>query len=138
MKANPSSKKARAYALLAKKDYTRKELAQKLELPEEDLLLQELSEEGFLNDVRYAERFVLAKEARYGNRRILNTLLQKGINEKEAEAALLQCEDEALRIKAILSRRVLPSRDKAFRFLMQRGFDMDIIRMVLNEAFGNS
>jgi regulatory protein len=138
LKANPSSKKAKAYALLAKKDYTCKELAQKLDLLPEDPILEELCQEGFLNDRRYAERFVFSKATRYGNRRLRYTLLQKGLKEDDIEAALAQAEDEALRMKAILSKRVLPDKDKAFRFLAQRGFDMNTIRMVLDEAFGNS
>jgi len=109
-----------------------------LDLLPEDPILEELCQEGFLNDRRYAERFVFSKATRYGNRRLRYTLLQKGLKEDDIEAALAQAEDEALRMKAILSKRVLPDKDKAFRFLAQRGFDMNTIRMVLDEAFGNS
>ena len=78
----------RALRYLAQREYSRLELEQKLSvharsLPSEDLssVLDQLERRGLLSAERVVEQIVRTRRARFGNRRILHELKEKGIDE---------------------------------------------------------
>lgn len=138
--------KARAIALLARREHSRLELARKLsaysESQEEiNALLDELILRGFLSDERFTESRINVRKNRYGSRRIVNELLEKGVDEDlvtKAVASLKQADKETA--KLVWERKfggVLPKdakeKAKQIRFLQSRGFDFDVINNVLND-----
>ena len=138
-----SSLKARALRYLSIREYSRKELAQKLashaeESDDLDALLRWLQDQGFLSDERFTEAYVRRRSVRYGSSRILRELQNHGIDESvlnHAESEMRNGEFErAVRIwQKKFGRKPSDVRDKArqIRFLQQRGFSADIIRQLM-------
>ena len=138
--------RALKYALniLNKKDYTIKEMTDKLRLKEFDEksineTMQYLKDNNFLNDERFVENFVYFRlKNGYGKKRIEYELKKKGINEglidkyvktaDETEAAKFAFEAKAGHIKNDKNRK-----SKLFAFLARRGFDYEIINILLNK-----
>ncbi len=138
--------RALKYALniLNKKDYTIKEMTDKLRLKEFDEksineTMQYLKDNNFLNDERFVENFVYFRlKNGYGKKRIEYELKKKGINEglidkyvktaDETEAAKFAFEAKAGHIKNDKNRK-----SKLFTFLARRGFDYEIINILLNK-----
>jgi len=134
--------RVRALRLLARRDYTRAELARKLEDPgveaEVAVVLDGLERDGYLSDARFAEAFVAARGGRHGLNRLRHDLLAKGV-----PAGLITDTLDALkpteldRAREVWSRRFhcppTDSREYArqARFLQARGFPAETIRQVL-------
>lgn len=135
--------KARAIALLARREHARLELKRKLvrrgaDADEVESVLDELEQGQWLSDERYAQACLRHKAPRQGSRRIVEDLRQNGVSEdilatvRDALAAT-----EADRAQAVWQRKFgnLPddARDYArqYRFLASRGFSAEIIRGVL-------
>ena len=81
------SARGRALRLLARREYTRRELAAKLAphvpAPEElEALLDDFTERGWLSEARVVEQVVNAKRARLGPARIRRALLERGVSEE--------------------------------------------------------
>jgi regulatory protein len=155
------SLRAKALALLAAREYSRKELARKLATharkareadaagsvednemssPQADIdtLLDEFSERGWLSEARYVEQAVRRLSRRYGPRRVAQDLESKGISRESVAASLPYLNSEALgSAKALLERKFRDpahspeDRARRVRFLQGRGFDYDVIRNVL-------
>lgn len=145
------SLKARALQYLARREYSRAELAAKLkpyaqleddfeQLQPIDLngLLDDLAERGYLSDARAATQFLHCKRQRFGTQRLTHELRQKGIGEEliaEALPSLKETELEAAR--GVWQRKfgALPAdaKEKArqMRFMQSRGFGFDVIFKVL-------
>lgn len=143
--------KARALQYLARREYSRAELAAKLkpyaqleddfeQLQPVDLngLLDDLTKRGYLSDERAAAQFLHCKRQRLGTQRIFHELRQKGISEElidEAMPALKETELEAAR--GVWQRKfgTLPTdareKSKQMRFMQSRGFGFDVIFKVL-------
>lgn len=139
--------KARALRLIAQREHTRAELAQKLtphgEPEAVEATLARMDELGFLSDARFAEGYVRSRAQRLGRRRLEHELAQRGVAPDEAAAAL-DAEldgDELSRARAVWARKfgVAPTEPKEWarqaRFLSARGFASDVIRRVLKEPF---
>ena len=130
----------RAFAFLARRDYSRLELRHKL-LPywqETDGsiegLLDELTERGYLSDARVAAQFLHAKRSRLGSQRITQELRHKGIAEELIQEALPELKAGELDIaRAVWQRKfsAAPQDDKEkarqMRFMLSRGFSFDTI-----------
>lgn len=106
---------------------------------EVDALLSWLEQRGYLSDARFAETKVQSRQGRYGNQRIRQELRQQGVFlDAAAEAALST--SEFSRACAVWQRRYdAPATDAAgrmrqMRFLVGRGFSMDVVQMVLRQA----
>ena len=133
--------------LLARRDYSRSELAQRLRargLPstEIDATLDDFERLGYLSDARYADALVAQRTGRLGPRAIARDLRDKGITSDTAKGALsiLAERDELTDATALWQRRFgqppVDERDKArqVRFLVSRGYSAAIAFRVLRNA----
>lgn len=137
------SLRGKALSLLARREHSRAELAQKLSSHTEDtaelaVLLDDLVQRGFLSDARYAAEFVRAKSRRFGAAHMSYSLREKGVAESDIQAALASLEnDELSRARQVWQSKFdtppvsVEERGKQMRFLAGRGFSSEIIRKVL-------
>jgi len=137
------SLKSRAIAALARRDYSRFELARKLSEHEPDEqvvegLLDELTQKGFLSDERFALATARRLSARYGRARVEQTLsghnLDRGLIDQALTLATQESGSELRRAFEVWQKRFgrppadLPEKAKQFRFLTSRGFSPDVLR----------
>ncbi|MDA8094975.1 MAG: recombination regulator RecX [Betaproteobacteria bacterium] len=132
----------RALRLLARREYSKRELNAKLaphtESPERlAQCLAELEAQGLLSDRRFAEQLVHARREKYGAMHIMAELRDKGV---EADLGALRAEllaDERERAKAVWARKFGQTardgkeRARQIRFLQSRGFDFEVIRSIV-------
>ena len=135
--------RARALALLGRREHTRHELARKLaahaETPEIlDALLETLTEEGLLSDARAAEAVLRVRSGRHGLLRIRQELQQRGVPEDVAASALETARGEELAsARQVWSRKFsrppanAEERARQGRYLQNRGFSLSVIQQVL-------
>jgi regulatory protein len=136
----------RAIRLLARREYARSELRQKLiatGAPPDEIgrLLDELVAERYLSDARYAEATLLSKGGVFGRRRIVAGLQAKGVARADIDSALANAPlDDDTALRALWQRRFgrapVDARDKArqVRFLQARGFALSSILRLLHET----
>ena len=100
-----------------------------------DDAVTELTEAGFLDDARYAQRFAEDKREldRWGSERIARELRRRGIAPELIEAAIADRGREAELHTAlmVLEQRVPPprddrDRDRAWRLLIRRGYEPEL------------
>jgi regulatory protein len=138
---------ATAIRMLARREYGRAELTQRLLMrgaKREDVeaALDKLAQRGYLSDVRYAQGVVAQKAGRYARRAIVHALKEKGVAAPAAAQALdaLSGSDELAEATALWQRRfgVVPANDKEkarqLRFLYSRGYSTAIAFKVLRAA----
>ena len=141
------SLKAAAIRLLARREYARAELRSRLQTlgatrDEVERVLDELEQNGYLSDARFAQALVAQKAGRYGKRAIAHQLRQKQVAPDAAVDALasIALTDELADATALWRRRfgALPKdeREKArqVRFLQARGYSITIALKVLRHA----
>lgn len=133
----------RALGYLARREHSRAELAQKLSPYTEDrdelaTLLDDFSQRGWLDEARYAEMLVQARQGKFGSRRILHELREKGVGEETIAATLGQVrENELETARAVWLKKfgAVPAdakeQAKQMRFLASRGFGMETIRRIV-------
>lgn len=102
-----------------------------------DAVLRELTEQGYLDDARFARLFVQDKRDlnQWGAGRIVRALVQRGIGRELADLAVAQeapGDEEAQRALDLLSGR-FPSpivtardRERALGFLLRRGYEYEL------------
>lgn len=106
---------------------------------EVDTLLDWLEQRGYLSDARFAEVRVQSRQARYGNQRIRQELRQRGVSLDETQEAEL-AGSEFSRACAVWQRKYdAPAADagarlRQMRFLVGRGFSLDVVQRVLRQA----
>jgi regulatory protein len=142
------SLRQRALEYLGKREYSYKELGQKLKpyIDENDdvdsitAILDDFKTRGWLSDVRFTEQMVYARRARFGSSKIIHELREKGV-----ENTLIKCAVEQLKETELASakeiwqkkyKNVPVNREewlKQARFLQSRGFGFDVIKKVLNQ-----
>lgn len=145
----PKRAKLRCMNLIKSRDYTREQLKLKLKqggYPEQVIeeALDYAASERYIDDLRYAEGFIVCSHERKSRRRIENDLLQKGISAETIASAWAHWEgegnvqDEEEQIKALLVKKHfdVESADrkelqKMYAFLARKGFDGDKIRRML-------
>lgn len=134
----------RAVALLARREHSRRELAQKLErkgFDQSDIAaaLDKLIAENYLSEQRYGEMLVRSRVAQaYGPVRIRAELRSHGLDDSLVAALLAEAEQETdwsqLATRALDHRYGNKPADdfaessKRARFLVRRGFPADIAR----------
>jgi regulatory protein len=101
-----------------------------------DTLLQWLQDNGHLSDARFVETRVHARQARFGNRRIQQELQQHGVVLDAAARQLLQQSELARAAEVWRRKYAAPADDAAgrarqMRFMLGRGFSVDVVRRVL-------
>lgn len=133
-----------ALSLLAKREYARAELAQKLSgrfSPEQvQLALDELQQRGMQSDIRYARAYLRTAGVKFGRAKLIQTLQSKGVSEVDIETAMSDevKEDEPTRIRKILKtkyptlKKNAKAQTQAARFLQSRGFGEEDIARVLD------
>jgi regulatory protein len=136
----------RALACLARREYSRAELARRLAPHAEttealERLLDDLERRKLLSDARYAEARTVSLGRRYGTRRIQHELRSKGLSESLVDEAVANARvDELARARAVWTKKFgAPAADaagraKQARFLAGRGFTFDIIRRVIGSV----
>ena len=155
MKTKPEiSLRTRALQYLARREYSRAELAAKLrpyaqveddfeQLQPVDLesLLDGLVESGYLSDERAATQLLHARRPRFGTQRITHEMHQKGISEELIADALPALKDSELETARDIWQRKFGSfpqdakeKAKQMRFLQSRGFGFDVIFKVLQSS----
>jgi regulatory protein len=139
--------KARAIAMLARREYARAELAARLAASgatrdEMESLLDELQQLGLLSDARFAGALVRQKAASHATRAIARELRERGVAKDVVTAALAEsgAGDELAAAQALWQRRFgrapADDREKArqIRFLVSRGYPAAIAYRVLRNA----
>ncbi len=138
-----ASLRDQALAHLARRDHTRVELARKLRQAghaEQDveLLLDELSQRGWLSDQRFAESYVQQKQQRFGNLKLAHELRSRGVQESDIKQVLAAANQTELeRAREVWNKRFgAPPADaqekaKQMRFLQSRGFAVGTIQQLL-------
>ncbi len=142
---SPKSLKARAIALLARREYSRAELRDKLlaggdrraDMDAEsavETLMDELVALGFLSNARFAQSVVRQKSGGYSKRAIGAALKSRGVDGDAAADAIASVEIDDLDAMVALWRRRFgkpPANDKEkarqMRFLQSRGFSLSAI-----------
>ncbi len=141
-KTEPSLR-ARALALLARREHTRLELGRKLARYCEDsaevgAVLDEFERRGWLSEARFVEQTVAARRERFGAAWIAHELAERGVSRAavtEAAAGLRGGDLEAARNvwRRRFGKRPADARERArqMRFLAGRGFSAEVIRKIL-------
>ena len=140
-KSKPApSLRARALRILARREYSRQELARKLapftENPGEiSELLDDFERRGWLSESRVVGQVLASRRRRFGAQRIAHELREKGVSDAAIAGAQQQLQESELdAARAIWQKKfdISPTnaRDKArqMRFLQGRGFSLDVIR----------
>ncbi|MGI9296668.1 MAG: regulatory protein RecX [Gammaproteobacteria bacterium] len=132
-----------ALSLLARREHSRRELAEKLarrfDADSIAALLDELTKNDLLSDSRFARAFVRGTGGKFGRAMLRQKLYLRGVSEDVVAAALAEiAEDECARAAAALSAKyggaILTeekSRARAGRFLCARGFAEDDVARAL-------
>ena len=142
------SLKARAVALLSRREHSRAELARKLaphtQDPDEiNRVLDSLVAEGWQSDDRYVQGMVHRRASVHGVARVTQELRQQGIDENAiAQVRQTLRETELERAIGVWRKRFgavgLPSDQAEYarqgRFLAARGFSHDVIHKVLRHT----
>lgn len=146
----------RALKLLAVRDRTRAELARRLraEGASDDALndvFAWLERLGYLNEDRFAENWIRARQGRYGPLRLEAELREKGIDPDRARELVARsaADEEALVATAInlIQRRLegsagghgevdLRARRRLIAFLIRRGFPAELAERAVVRALG--
>ncbi|WP_297324287.1 recombination regulator RecX [Nitrosomonas sp.] len=138
----------RALRYLAQREYSRLELERKLSAyarsfsPEAlSIVLDKLEHNGFLSAERVVEQIIRTRRSRFGSQRIVYELKEKGIDEHLIHSALLSLKETELDAALEIWQKKfgeLPGtreeRGKQMRFMMSRGFSMEVIQQVLSQA----
>jgi regulatory protein len=140
-----ASLQARALRWLANREHSRQELRAKLlrtadgddAAAQVDALLDRLAAHGWLNERRFVESRVNARQARFGNRRIESELREHGLTLDAAAAARLRASElarahEVWRKKFGQRASDAASHAKQVRFLSARGFSSEVVHKVVS------
>ena len=134
-----SNLRERALRLLARREHTRAELAQKLSRyveEHDDLngLIEDLAQRGLVSDQRFAEHFINAKQKRFGHLKIAHELRAKGLNAETITQLTVTSREQELESARAVWQRKFPTpptssaeKAKQMRFLQGRGFSSDTI-----------
>ncbi|MDP3584812.1 MAG: recombination regulator RecX [Thiobacillus sp.] len=146
--AEPSAAdlRARALALLARREHSRAELTRKLEragFAREDIaaLLDEFETKNWLSDRRFAESYVADHRARAGSIKLAYDLRHRGVADDVIEAVLGENRDSELeRAREVWKKKFKSApadaaeKAKQMRFLQSRGFTPETIRQTLSNS----
>jgi len=140
------SLRAQALSLLARREYSKQELARRLlqytEDPDEiPPLIEDFEQRGWLSEKRVVEQVMATRRKRFGSQKIAHELRQKGLSEEAIAGARETLKESELESAREVWRRKFPeppinANEKArqMRFLQGRGFSLDIIRKVIAGA----
>lgn len=136
----------RALRFLARREYSRCELAQKLSTYAQSPqsltdLLDRLEQDGYLSAERFTEQIIKARRTRFGSQRIVCELKEKGIDNHLIARILPELKETELEAACQVWQKKFGTpplnpkeRGKQIRFMMNRGFSSETIRQVLAQA----
>lgn len=136
----------RALRMLARREHTRAELAQKLSRYAEqhddlEALIDDLARSGLVSDRRFAEHFIAAKQKRFGHLKIAHELKTKGLDAESIKRLTVASREQELDAARAVWQRKFPSppansaeKAKQIRFLQGRGFSSDTIYRLFKSA----
>ena len=149
MKEDKSNCRKSAMHILEFKTRTEQELRQKLKQKEfsEDQIedaIEYVKSFGYINDRRYAETYILNRQQEKSRTKIIQELVQKGIDHSIAEEAWEEACDSERSERDILREQVqkklsgieIPDEKqlrRVFAFFMRRGFKYDDIAAVVRD-----
>lgn len=132
--------------LLSRRDYSEKELRQKLAQKEHapdaiDKAIQQAQAYGYQSDARFAEVQTRQKANAAGDRKLRMQMKTKGVDDATIAQALSALPDENRRAFEAMRRFRGKTPDtalqqKAFRYLAGRGFSFDSIKFAWSHTFG--
>lgn len=137
-----------ALVLLGIKDYSSKDMRKKLIQKQYsnqtiDFILSKLQSLEFINDERYAEKYIeyCLSIKKSGRNKIMYDLQNKGINASNIESLDIDEEKQFenacnLALKKMNSvKNTSNPREKVIRYLLSRGYEFDLIKKVVNKLF---
>lgn len=140
----------RALIMLDKKDYLEIELIKKLKLLKYTdktiyMVIEKLKSFNFINDDRYIKRYIndCISLKKFGRRKILHNLAQKGLKSIDADNINIDSEIEyhnALELaekKLKLFHNEKNPKEKIYKYLLSKGYEYDIIKMVITKLFNS-
>ena len=145
--------KLKALSLLTDMDRTEAQLRQKLKQKSyEDTVIEQTIEYvksfGYIDDAKYAQRFVESKKKTKSKQEMTAMLSQKGVNRGLITEALDICytsEDAVEAIRNLVKKKNYSFQDstdkekkKICEYLLRKGFCYDDIRQVLQVSFWNA
>ncbi|MDY3331447.1 MAG: recombination regulator RecX [Pelistega sp.] len=138
---------AKAVALLSRREYSEQELRRKLtkyteDTAQIDTVIARLQKENWQSDERFAENFVLFRQQRWGNLKILQALRQHHLSaetvatlKENLQATELERAVEVWERKFHGQYPTSPQeKAKQMRFLASRGFSADVVYKVISRA----
>ena len=133
--------------LLSLRDRTKKELQQKLnekyrnsKMVEKSVL--KLVELGYINDKEYAVSYIMSRK--YGKKRIVYNLMQKGIGRETIEEAYFSIEEEYEKniedekLEKAIEKNIKKEENKLIQYLVRQGFSLNKILSKYNEFKENN
>ncbi|MEJ8734931.1 MULTISPECIES: regulatory protein RecX [Mediterraneibacter] len=145
--------KLRALHLLEDMDRTEGELYKKLVqgmYPEEIVkkTLEYVKSFGYLDDLRYAENFIVSRREKKSRKEIYVLLSQKGIEREKIEQAFYNCytdTSETEAVRGILKKKKWESTEtderkirKMYAYLARKGFRYETVRQVIQNHDDNA
>lgn len=115
------------YMKLLKKGYMKEEI---------ETLMEKLKKAGVVNDRRFAILYArLRRKKLYGDRKIMAELLERGVDREIAEDAIKEASKELNEREAAmeLAEKKKKKGEKLFRYLIQRGFSIELAREVAGD-----
>jgi len=145
------SLKARAVAILSRREHSRIELARKLAAhadPEDptqlERVLDELQRDNWLSNERFAQNLVHRRASRKGTALVLQELRQHGLSDEQLGDIRQQLQStEVQRATEVwqkkFGRAPVDAKDYArqFRFMASRGFSPQCLRQIIGEQESN-
>lgn len=140
------SLRARALEIVARQEISRADLKRKLaphadNEDELEALLDDFAQRHWQSDERFAEAYIHSKSAKHGKLRLQQALHAKGIDDDLARELLPSPEDELDTAIAVLRKKFkqpaidAKEKQKQFRFLAYRGFDMNTAQAAIKQAW---
>ncbi len=108
-------------------------------------ILAKLIEENYLNEERFARQFAGGKFRmnHWGRKKIVYELQQKGVNKVNIKLGLKEIDDKEYLVtleklgkkkwNELRGQQYLAKQAKTYAYLLQKGYEQDLIRSVINE-----
>ncbi len=154
LNTNESQKQIREICLrlLSRREHSQQELLNKItgkgfERSEIQLIIDDLAEQGWQSDFRFAESYARFRVKKgYGPIKISYELRQRGIEYFDLESVVLDFADDWSEIleqvyrKKYTDDKILTNKEyvKRCKFLQQRGFSNEMIRAIVKERARNN
>lgn len=151
--STPRSLLMRGIDYLSRREYSRLELYRKLvrtlgegeTVDDVQNVLDRLESEGYLSNERYAQSRVRVRSVRYGDRRLVMELKERGVDSDSIAQAISEAAPEYERALSVYIKKFQQSprdakeRNKQIRFMASRGFSFTVINKIISgsEEFDN-